>query len=626
MLTDEFTTVDEVGPAIPAAANQQANWGLLLVVAAFAVGITMIGQLPYPIYDDWTYGWTVKHLIETGKLEYLTTFATGIPTLISAAFAAKIFGYSFSTLHSVSAFYNVLAACGLFFAIRQWTDDRVLASIAAATLLFNPILVNLSFALMTDPPTLAFMTWGFWAAARMLKNPRGIGMVIFFLTLLCLGMLNRQSCIIMVPMISLYGVSLLKHNKVTGLLLLVAIPVQFILLFGADNYLLNHVQFKEDSLRIKFAITAVLTHWVKNPHEFVLDAWFITGKVMAYVGAFAAPITVWKLPLILKHTYPKIINEATKFQRSASWWSLLIALLTVTTPLTYISNLCKLWMPYFPAFWSFPIVGSYCRFSDVPLGPEAMPQYWTFACNFLGTLFVWVTLHSVCDTIRFARITRNKPLLLFAGGLILCSAGLLFFSFIQGKSVNYDRYLIPLMVPLVLLNCLSQRIPQSSNEAPSIAAGSAHKFSVTLEQQRKGPVTAAIATTIVLAAYSLTAALDFVNFQNARWKAATHMEALGVPPDEIDAGPDFIFYKMPAIYGYNNPPTELFPFIKNPLNGTPPLSAVRGWPVLAEKYVVNPQIDPPALFWNYRPVYRQPYWSPWHWKEMQILVLKKISN
>lgn len=580
---------------------------------AFSLGIFALRQ-PYPIYDDWSYGWSVKHLLETGKLEYLATFATAMPMIFAGAVAAKIFGFSFELLHALTAFFNIVSALGMYYAIRLWTKNVLLACIAASTLLFNPILVNISFAFMTDTVALACSTWSFWSLSKILKKQSNALIIALFLLISFLGILTRQSFIAFCPLLVVAGIASYRTNKVASIVLFSGILLQVFLLFGADSYLKSHMQFPADYLRLKFAFTNVMQGWLQKPSTLVFDAWTTTAKIMTYLGPFSFPLIVWKLPQILQATWSTENTIGALSKRSASWTSLLIALLFVAAPLTFISCFCGDWMPYFHAFWDFPRVGSYTWITNESVRTEAMTQYWTFACTFIGTLSFWVSSYSVADLMGMAKTSKNKDVILFLSALLSCVIVMLAFAFIQENSVNYDRYLIPFLVPLMLVTCMDPDAPakKGSNEI----LGSVSDIATWQ------PARPAFISTLLLASYSFLAATDFVNFQNARWKAALHMEAKGARVDELDVGPDYIFFKVPAIYQYSSPETELPPFAKNPMTGPLPLGEVRRWPVLNEKYVLNPEFDE-SLFVGFRPIYRQPYWSPWYLQEKQILVMEK---
>lgn len=602
--------------------NALRRHAMLFVVSVFCVGGALVGQLQYPTHDDWSYGWSVKHLMETGELQYLACFATAMPLILSGAVASKLFGFSFALLHNVSAIYSILASCGMFLTIREWTKSTTLAAISASTILFNPILVNLSFAFMTDPPTMAFMSWSLWAAGRILRAPKQPVYVALLLTFMSLGTTTRQSFITMIPLLLTLGATLYKKTTKTSLILFACIPLQILLMVAADSYLLSQMHFPDDSLRIKYGTAKLLFNWLHHPDQFTMDAWTIFGKAMAYIGPFLFPILVWKLPQIVHYTNQDSKEDTAQLRRTISLSSLLVALLTVTVPITYLSCFTGQWMPYFPPFWDFPKTGYYICLSHPLVRSTMITQYWTFACSLLGTLLVWTTAFSSMNVFLLTRHTKDKSRQAFVIGLLLCTSLMLICTIVQGKTLNYDRYLIPLLIPFILLNCMDQCNEYSSNSQESLSLGTAEKDAPMSSKERAGTKRAALLSVLFLAVYSFVALLDSVHFHSARWKAALHMESKGIKVDELDVGPDYLFSRLPEAYRFYNPHTSLFSFRRNDMTGEPPRGAIRGWPILNEKYVLNPEFNP-YIFDYFRPVYRQPYWSPWTWGEQQILVMMK---
>lgn len=597
---------------------------ILAVLAVFFVGMLLVGQNPYPVYDDWSYCWSVKQVLATGKLQYLATFATAIPVIAVGALCSCIFGFSYLLMHNISALSSVVAALGLYHAVRELDASRTLASIAAGTLLFNPILVNLGFACMTDPPALAFITWSFWAIFRIVKKPEdSTWSVLALIMFLSLGTLTRQSFVIMLPGIAACAIVFFRQYRRTSLLLFSGSVLQLLLCKIADEYLMGNVKYPQDTLRVKAGISNALQHWLYQPADFPRDALFESAKVMAYIGAFCLPILIWKICEVVKCCYPATVSKLANFNKSAAWWSFLFALLTVAGPLTYLWCIEAEWMPYFFVFWDFPRVGCYYRLTP-PAFSSMTTQYWTFACCILGTFCTWATSYSIASGIYLAKHKKDQSLFLTIVFSFLFLAGMLFCAILQGKTFNYDRYLIPLVVPIITLFFCNIHAAENSSRQKASADKIVDQIHCSTADTSANKLIAWVATgaVLIMAIYSFVAALDFVNFQAARWKAAAHMEKLGTPIDELDVGPDYIFTKLPDTYAFCNPPTEMHSFNNNAMAGAPPLGPLRGCPVLNEKFVLNPDYDS-ILFRGYVPVFRQPYWSPWNGRNMEILVLEK---
>lgn len=594
--------------------KRNAPWSLLAVISVFISGIVLVGQNPYPIMDDWSYCWSVQELVSSGKLKWLATYAPAIPLIISGAIASKFFGFSYLLMHNVCAAFSILAATGMFFAVKESTENSKFALISSATILFNPILVSLSFTGMTDPAGLAFMTCSVWTLARIVQKPNNSGWYILLLQLqIALGISTRQSVVVLLPGLALCGLALAKTSRLSMFLLLVGIAVQLILYKETADYLLANVTFPEDTLRTQYFINGAFHTWVEHPMESAKEAFFTNAKVMAYLGAFCFPALVWKIPMIIRQSYSE---EPSSFLRLVAWTSLLLALVTVTLPLGCGFFIYDEWMPYFPMYWNFPEVGWYHGFTQTMVSP-LLSQYWTLCCNFLGTLCSWAVTCSIVSGLYYAKRKKDTPLFLFLLFLISWFASQLFCGLIQGASYNRERYLLPLMVPTLLLFFCDQ----SGRKETSALAPNDRTSEIPMVRDISAKL--AFSATLLLALYSFTAALDYTKFHSARWQAATLLESRGVPLDEIDVGPDYIFTKLPNTFAFCNPPTMMYSFERNPSTGAAPLGPRRYWPVLNETYVITPENFDPVLFRGYTPVFKQAYWSPWAWREKYIFVMKK---
>jgi 4-amino-4-deoxy-L-arabinose transferase-like glycosyltransferase len=140
-----------------------ATLALWFVVIAIAIGI----RHDVPVIDDWTYAWTVEHLLGTGTFSVLD-WSSAYPlaqALWGAAWSALL-GFSFTTL-SFSTMVLGLAGCiALYYLIRELGASRPMALIGAFSLAVNPLFVFLSASFMTDVPFITFTTLALLCYAR----------------------------------------------------------------------------------------------------------------------------------------------------------------------------------------------------------------------------------------------------------------------------------------------------------------------------------------------------------------------------------------------------------------------------------------------------------------------------
>jgi hypothetical protein len=143
----------------PAPKGWQDGLGLALITA-LVLGTVSLAYMPVegPIIDDWTYAWSVKHLLEAGDLRMLEWSAHyPLAQIAWAALFSHVFGFSFVVLRLSTL---VLAWAGLvafFLTLRELGIHPLLAGLGTLTLWCNPVFFVLSHSFMTDVPFLSAM-------------------------------------------------------------------------------------------------------------------------------------------------------------------------------------------------------------------------------------------------------------------------------------------------------------------------------------------------------------------------------------------------------------------------------------------------------------------------------------
>src|SRR4051794_36863114 len=113
----------------------------LLVVVAFVNPIRemMIG-------DDWAYGLTVRHLLETGEYKLNDWAAANMPVQIYwAACLAQIFGYTFGLLRVSTLLLLGVAVVVLYFTLRDSGAGDCESSLLVLVMVASPAVLLLSF-------------------------------------------------------------------------------------------------------------------------------------------------------------------------------------------------------------------------------------------------------------------------------------------------------------------------------------------------------------------------------------------------------------------------------------------------------------------------------------------------
>lgn len=138
-------------------------WGerfpLLAIAGFFIISCLLVSPLRnVPLIDDWTYAWSVEHLLKTGHLAVLDWSAQYpiFQTLWGAPWAL-LFGFSFGVLRLSTVVLAIFGCGALYLTLRELGLNRERSLLGALALAANPVFFVLSFSFMTDVPFLSMM-------------------------------------------------------------------------------------------------------------------------------------------------------------------------------------------------------------------------------------------------------------------------------------------------------------------------------------------------------------------------------------------------------------------------------------------------------------------------------------
>jgi hypothetical protein len=135
-----------------------ADAGALAAIAAvFAIGAMWVHPLrDVPVIDDWTYAWSVEHLLRTGELRVAEISSVyPIVQILWGALFARVFGFSFGVLR-VSTVIVAIAGCwAMYYTLRELRCSRAWSLAGALAVAVHPVYFALSFSFMTDVPVTA---------------------------------------------------------------------------------------------------------------------------------------------------------------------------------------------------------------------------------------------------------------------------------------------------------------------------------------------------------------------------------------------------------------------------------------------------------------------------------------
>jgi 4-amino-4-deoxy-L-arabinose transferase-like glycosyltransferase len=143
----------------------------ILSVWFLIVALVTVAWRNVPVIDDWTYAWTVEHLLQTGRfhvLDWSSTYPLS-QALWGSAWSALL-GFSFGSLRVSTLVLGIVACAALYLLVRELGASRRLALVGAASLAVNPVFVFLSSSFMTDVPFIACTTMALLCYARAARR------------------------------------------------------------------------------------------------------------------------------------------------------------------------------------------------------------------------------------------------------------------------------------------------------------------------------------------------------------------------------------------------------------------------------------------------------------------------
>jgi 4-amino-4-deoxy-L-arabinose transferase-like glycosyltransferase len=202
--------------------------GLAVVVA---VALTNpISESPFN--DDWSYSFTVRHLLETGKLTY-NGWASA--SLIAQAYWGwlwvKIFGFSYTVLR-LSTLPLAAAAVSICYLLGRRVGLNARFAVFASLMLgLSPLYIPVASSFMTDAPGLFFTLLSMYALARAMDSAssgRAINWLVFGAIVGLVGGTGRQ-IVWVVPLVMLPYAAWIRRENIS---LVISALVAWSVVFG----------------------------------------------------------------------------------------------------------------------------------------------------------------------------------------------------------------------------------------------------------------------------------------------------------------------------------------------------------------------------------------------------------
>lgn len=540
---------------------------LALLLAYGLMALVLSPAYNWPVIDSWAFAWSVRELLETGRLYIVDWGAMSqLAHLGWGVLASWLAGFSFAVLNASTFLLSLTAVLASYALLRELGLEPGLSLLGAVVLLVNPAHVLLSYSYMTDVPFLAWLSLALWMYARGVR--RG-GMVWYGLGAVFAGLavLVRQNGIVLPAALGAYLLWAWSRRRrpfpwrevLAGILLPALALVVLMLLprLGVMPARANALLWIERELSIGELFAKLF-------------------RLLLYMGLFLLPITAAAGVRIF------LSREGWR----EAWVPVAFTVLAGAGALWQFFHPYRLpyigtWrmMPYYPAVWT-------------PFGTGSPGEWLAGQREMLFSYRFWIIITALsCVGVGLLlwpalRRRSSRP-----GGDEDWPAGLLWLvmaanlaSVVLFRGEIYERYLLVVLVPAAAL------------------------FLRAVQQMKARPVwpLAGVLLAVYLA-FSLALTAEFVGWNGAAWRAAERLSAQGVPLDHLDGGFAWNGWHFADRLGQGQPAPEA---------GAPAYMEL--FPFITRQYVVS--FSPLA---GYQLVGEEAYWSPLRGSKGRLYILRR---
>jgi hypothetical protein len=458
----------------------------------------------FPLNDDWSYGKTVKRLVEDGVFQPTgwTTMPLLTHTLWGALFCLP-FGFSFIALRFSTLILAWVGILGTYLLLKQVRAPHSLAFMAALIVAVNPIYFALSHTFMTDVPFTTFTILALLFLTRPLQIESGLHLAlgIFFATA---AVLCRQLGLV-VP-IAFALTYLIKKGLSLPALLRAGLPVVIGLsaLLGFEHW-----------LKISTGLSPMYGREILSDRtpENIIDLLSVVAgnglQTLVYLGLFLLP-----LMLLLPHFFKGMENRVARF-------SAIIFVIAATLAIFLPGQFMPLSRNILTVGGIGPVTLRDVYLLGLPHEPALSLVFWiplTVIGILSGALILaWVIFLTRQTIINSSHLKDSDNRIV---AVFLLSAYLIYAGFIIAFHSFFDRYLLPL-IPLLCATITG-----------SIGAFRFHPR----------PVVIGLAALLIClySFFSITATRDYLTWHRIRWEALRVLvEIEHIPPSKIDGGFEF---------------------------------------------------------------------------------------
>jgi Dolichyl-phosphate-mannose-protein mannosyltransferase len=255
--------------------------GVLALLFYFpALLIYPLSNLPF--HDDWTYAWSVEHLLQTGQLQILDwSVHYPLTQILWGALFCLPFGFSFSALRLSTVVLAWFGTLALYGTLREFGRSQHESLIATFVLVANPVFFVLTFSFMTDVHFVSLSNIAFFFIVRGLCRRKPVELWLGC-TFTAFAFFTRQIAIAIPASLLLYLLFAPSYRSWRYILPTAA----FCLLFSVIPVLIAQI----------FGVTSQSTFWT----TWVIDYWIhhyrqaLPGilRIFMHVGLALLPLSI----------------------------------------------------------------------------------------------------------------------------------------------------------------------------------------------------------------------------------------------------------------------------------------------------------------------------------------------
>ena len=270
---------------------------LLFIASVWFISLLILDPSGnFPLNDDWSFGLTVKKLIESGDFRPLGWGA--MPLLTNVLWGALFCihdGFSFEALRLSTLTISLLGSFGLYFLIKDTNQTRWHVFISVFSLCFNPIYYALSNTFMTDVLFTSMLILSSFFLSRAITRT-STKYLLIGIVFLVLATLSRQLALSIGLAYSLSY--LLKNGFSIKNIITALIP-----LFISAGILIIYQKWLSSTGRMPALYNVKneqLFNYLLHPRQIIPVLTRSTFIVIHYLGLFLLPVLLYGLMVIAK--------------------------------------------------------------------------------------------------------------------------------------------------------------------------------------------------------------------------------------------------------------------------------------------------------------------------------------